>query len=189
MTNIPKDVQIGDFFVVSGGIHSGPLIEFFEQIDKQDIPDEFLEKATLFQHAGLISDIGKDNVMVLEEEGRGMVEVPYHYEDAIIMFSTWALHPANRFEIIQHARSLKGHRYGWLTYAALTAHHYHIWVPGLKRFIDWSGDEICSQSVDDSWTKAGNHIFDDGRWPGDVKPSDLAYKLLSLGAQPIYPER
>ena len=188
MTNIPKDVQIGDFYVVSGGIHTGPLIEFFEQIDKQDIPDEFVMKASLFQHAGLISDIGPYNIMVLEEEGKGMVEQPYHYEDAIIMFSTDALHPVNRMKIIQRARSLKGHRYGWLTYAALTAHHWHIWVPGLKQYINWSGDEICSQSVDDSWTWAGNKVFDDERWHGDVKPSDLAYLLLSLGVQPIYPE-
>lgn len=193
MSNIPEHVEIGDFFVTTGGPRIGPIISFFEQIDKEDIPGKYLTAATQFQHAGLVSEIrpatdGDDKiVMLLEEGGNGMVETPYHYQNAMILWSTGVLVPSNRQAVVARARQLKGHKYGWLTYAALTAHHYHINVPGLKGYIASSSDEICSQSVDDAWEYGGNHIFDDGRWPGDVKPSDLAYRLLEAGAKPLWP--
>lgn len=178
---------------MTGGQHTGPLIAFFEQIDREDIPKGYIERASQFQHAGLVSEVTKPTgngppiVTLLEEGGKGMIETAYHYQQSMIMWSTDVLNPINRGMIIGKARSLKGHKYGWLTYAALTAHHYRINVPGLQKYISSTGDEICSQSVDYSWAFGGNHIFDDGRWPGDVKPSDLAYKLLSKGAKPLWP--
>jgi hypothetical protein len=193
--NIPSDVQPGDFYVVPGGLHTGPLIAFFEQLDKEDIPDEFLQQATQFQHAGLVGSVRYEPghrdpiITVLEEEGNGMVEVEYHYWDSTIMWSTGALHPVNRDLIVINAKTLEGRGYGWMTYGALTLHHNHINLPGLKKIIELSRTQICSQSVDWAWDVAGNHIFTDKRWPGDVKPSDLAYVLLAAGAFPIYPEK
>jgi hypothetical protein len=195
MTNIPEGILPADFYVVTGGKHIGPVISFFQQLDKQDIPEEYLVRATQFQHAGLVAEVfpgkgddGSTLVTVLEEGGDGMVEVPYHADEAaMIMFSTGILVPENRKEIVAKAREQKGHGYGWITYLALILHHYHIYLPGGKWVVEHSRTQICSQSVDYAWDKAGDHIFDDGRWPGDVKPSDLAYRLLAAGARPILP--
>jgi hypothetical protein len=45
-------------------------------------------------------------------------------------------------------------------------------------FIADSGHLICSQLVDLCYLRAGAHLFDDGRLPGDVTPGDL-WKLLN----------
>jgi hypothetical protein len=36
---------------------------------------------------------------------------------------------------------------------------------------------ICSQLVDEAYLRAGVHLFDDGRDPGDVTPGDLLYVI------------
>jgi hypothetical protein len=187
--NLALGIKPGDFFVTTGGHEIGTLIQFFERIDKEDIPPKYLDLATEFEHAGLVSQVGPDGVMLLEEGGNGQVEVPYHYQNALIMWSTGVIvpKPENRPKIVATARTLKGHKYGWLTYGALTLHHYHVNVPGLKTYINDSREDICSQAVDYAWDQSDEHIFTDNRWPGDVKPSDLAYRLLERGAKPIWP--
>lgn len=46
-------------------------------------------------------------------------------------------------------------------------------LPGLKRRIETSKRMICSQLADAAADNAGWHLFDDGRWVGDVTPGDL----------------
>lgn len=36
---------------------------------------------------------------------------------------------------------------------------------------------ICSQLVDEAYLRAGVHLYDDGRLPGDVTPGDLADRI------------
>lgn len=186
MTNIPSGVQPGDFYVVPGGHDVGALIGLLEQLDREQIPPAWIDRCTMFQHAGLVASISPV-LTVLEEEGPGMVEVRYHYDTSPILWSTGILKPLNREKIVANARSLKGFGYGWATYAYLTAHHYHLPIPGLKNYVATHRTEICSQAVDYAWDLAGDHIFTDKRIPGDVKPSDLAYRLLVEGAHPMWP--
>jgi hypothetical protein len=63
--------------------------------------------------------------------------------------------------------------YSWLDYAAVGAHAKHIWLPGLKHYIETTKHMMCSQLVDAAAAKAGWHLFDDNRWPGYVPPCDL----------------
>jgi hypothetical protein len=69
--------------------------------------------------------------------------------------------------------------YGWLDYGAITLHELHIDVPGLRSFIESMHTMICSQLVDRAALDAGKHLFDDGGWPGYIKPSDLGQLLSS----------
>jgi hypothetical protein len=75
------------------------------------------------------------------------------------------------------ARALVGTPYSIADYAALISHRWHIPSPGLKDFIGDTGHMICSQLVDQACYDALWFLFDDDRWPGYVKPSDLGHLL------------
>lgn len=64
-------------------------------------------------------------------------------------------------------------KYSEADYLAQAAHRFHIPLPYLKTYIESSGHMICSQLVDWCALQGGWHLFDDGRWPGYVKPCDL----------------
>lgn len=68
--------------------------------------------------------------------------------------------------------------YSFADYGALGLHRFHIPTPHLEHFIESSGHMICSQLADYCALKGQWHIFEDGRWQGDVTPGDLfkAYK-------------
>lgn len=66
--------------------------------------------------------------------------------------------------------------YSVADYFALAAHRLHIPAPHLKRYVRSSGHMICSQLADAAAAEGGWHLFEDGRWPGDVTPGDL-YRL------------
>lgn len=63
--------------------------------------------------------------------------------------------------------------YSDLDYLALAARRLHIPAPHLKHYIETSGHMICSQLADHCAARGGWHLFDDGRWEGDVTPLDL----------------
>jgi hypothetical protein len=65
--------------------------------------------------------------------------------------------------------------YSGLDYAELTLHHFGIKDPALQRAIASSKRMICSYYVDAAYDEGGDvHLFQDGRWKGDVDPADLA---------------
>lgn len=68
---------------------------------------------------------------------------------------------------------LVGTPYSWLDYEMIALHHLHIPAPHLKKFIQSTKHEICSQLVDQAALTGGWHLFDDDRWPGYVPPCDL----------------
>lgn len=90
---------------------------------------------------------------------------------------------AERSAITGWAMEHQGVGYSFLDYAALTAHGAHLDLPWLQSFIASSKRMICSQFVDADYATAGVHLFQDGRWPGFVKPADLAQLLQELMAQ------
>ncbi|MFD4699794.1 C40 family peptidase [Streptomyces niveus] len=88
---------------------------------------------------------------------------------------------AKRRAIANEAISLVGTPYSYLDYASLGLAHFGVRPAWVRNFVADTGHMICSQLVDEVYLRAGVHLFDDGRLPGDVTPGDL-YKLL-------YPKR
>jgi len=63
--------------------------------------------------------------------------------------------------------------YSMADYFSLAAHRLHIPAPHLRSYIRTSKHQICSQLADAAADNGGWHLFDDGRWPGDITPMDL----------------
>jgi hypothetical protein len=81
-------------------------------------------------------------------------------------------------EVADAAVSFVGTPYNFATYAAIPAHRAHIPVPHLDRYIQSRRHMMCSQLADQALADAGWHVFDDGRLPQDVTPSELFRAML-----------
>jgi hypothetical protein len=79
-----------------------------------------------------------------------------------------------RGHVVAEARKLVGVPYSPTDYLALALLHLHLPSKWIRRRVESSGHMICSQLVDAVYLRAGIHLFDDGRLPGDVMPADLA---------------
>jgi hypothetical protein len=125
----------------------------------------------LYQHAFMALPGG----LILEAEPGGARIVPLHYTDVYWCHGLYRLLPPHttETEIAHIGESMKGIKYSFLDYLALSARRLHIEDPALRRYIANTGHEICSQLDDDFYLRLGAHIFMDGRWPGDVTPMDL----------------
>lgn len=82
------------------------------------------------------------------------------------------------FMVTEAACSFMGTPYNFATYAAIPAHRLHIPVPHLDRYISSRRDMMCSQLADQALADAGWHVFNDGRLPQDVTPSELFRAML-----------
>ncbi|MGW0468307.1 hypothetical protein ACWDX6_24030 [Streptomyces sp. NPDC003027] len=82
-----------------------------------------------------------------------------------------------RQSVMEAATDLVGTPYSFLDYASIALAHYRIRPRWVRDFVADTGHMICSQLVDEVYLRAGVHLFDDGRLPGDVTPGDL-WKLL-----------
>lgn len=134
-----------------------------------------------WEHAFVVLHDG----LILEAEPGGAVIVPMHYRDENVYWCDGIyklLTPKMKSPLVLQpvAESLKGVKYSFLDYAALSAHRLHIPAPGLKDFIEDSGHEICSQLADEFYLRLGAHIFTDERWAGDVTPAGLYRRDLQL---------
>lgn len=128
---------------------------------------------TLWDHAVMCSRISPDGtVWIVEAMPDGAREVPWHYDHVPNRWSTGYDVPYSR-DAGAASRRYIGVGYSFLDYQALELHALHIPAPGLQRYIASTHHLICSQLVDQACQDAGAHLFDDGRWPGYVKPSDL----------------
>ncbi|MET9126927.1 hypothetical protein [Streptomyces sp. NPDC004528] len=84
---------------------------------------------------------------------------------------------AERMRIVDAACGLVGTPYSFMDYGSIALAHYKIRPRWVRDFIADSGHLICSQLVDEAHLRAGVHLFDDGRLPGDVTPGDLWWLL------------
>jgi cell wall-associated NlpC family hydrolase len=102
-------------------------------------------------------------------------------EDAspVVQWSTGIidLTARRRALIMCAARELVGTPYSFLDYGSIALAHFRIRPRWVRDFVADTGHMICSQLVDEVYRRAGIHLFDDGRLPGDVTPGDL-YRLL-----------
>lgn len=79
-----------------------------------------------------------------------------------------------RGRVVAEAREIIGVGYSALDYAALAALHLHLPSKAIRERVQSSGHMICSQLCDAVYLRAGIHLYNDGRLPGDVLPADLA---------------
>jgi hypothetical protein len=114
-------------------------------------------------------------------DGRGRRALPC--EPAQLPGSLWSsglfsLSAGQRAGITGWALAHQGTEYSFLDYGAIFLHMLHVPAPGLRDYIASTGHQICSQFVDSAYSANGVHLFHD-RWPGYVKPGDLARLLKS----------
>jgi hypothetical protein len=174
------DVQIGDWFVVHPDEYRVGWIELGESLIDG--------RRTSWGHAGVCSNIvhepsatpgvpAKRTVYIVEAEPGGAVEREWHWEGNPHLWSTGT--GLSNTTMGASAQSLKGVGYSFADYLAIEAHAARMDIPGLREFIESTHHIMCSQLVDVSAQRALKPVklFDDGRWNGFVKPSNLGYLL------------
>jgi hypothetical protein len=107
------------------------------------------------------------------------------YPAELVPGSLWSsgliqLTTSQRTAICAWAEEHRDTQYSFADYGALVLHMLHVPAPGLREYIGSTGHLICSQFVDTAYEEAGKHLFNDGRWPGYVKPGDLAGMLKDM---------
>jgi cell wall-associated NlpC family hydrolase len=132
-----------------------------------------------YQHAFIY--LG-DGLILEAEPGGARVADLAQYDGRPMLWSTGRipLTPEHRQRIHDLALDMRGVPYSFSDYASLALHRLHVPAPHLRAYIRSSGHMICSQLVDRAYEMAGIHLFDDGRWEGDVTPGDLARLLMSV---------
>jgi hypothetical protein len=171
--------QPGDWAVVRSHSLIGSGVEWMQKLSGVTDP-----RRTGWVHA----IVGLPGNRIGEAEPGGFKCRPMHYDpqDVFWISGRWPRGEPTEIQrqlIVKAAEDL-GYRdvgYSELDYVAIAAHQWHLWAPGLKHFIEASGHMICSQSVDWCCLQAGYHLFRDERWPGFVRPYDLA----KLGGAPF----
>ncbi len=178
MTRPVMTWEPGDFAVVQSRALVGEAIEWMQHLSRVTDPHR-----TGWVHAF----IGMPDGDVVEAEPGGTVRRPFHYDPALVCWSTGRLDPpptqAQRMRIIESAQQCADRRIGYsgLDYLAIAARQWHLWAPGLRDYIKDSGHMQCSQETDWCYARASYHLFR-GRWAGYVRPYDLAVRI---GAPPV----
>jgi len=134
---------------------------------------------TMFDHAVICSRVRRDGtVYIVEALPAGARENLWHYDDHDHLWSTGVVKTSTKAG--KAALRYVGAPYSWLDYAALSAHTWHLWVPGLKHYVASGKHLLSSQLVDRAEQDAGVHLFSDRRWRGYVRPSDLAELIFKI---------
>lgn len=119
------------------------------------------------------------------------VEIGAEHWTPDFMFIRPRYSPGQGMAVALHAEEMTERKipYGWLDYVRIAAHRTPIPTPHLDRHVSAVDEDgyplraICSQAVDAQLTMAGFEVFDDGRRPQDVIPSELGLRLLDLGPE------
>jgi hypothetical protein len=184
--------QPGDFAVIDTGGRASAILRGLEWLSDA-VETDTLKRESQWDHAAICTQVVTgppavradgsvlaegDTVVFIVEAGRGGAgEVPWHYGGRPFKWSAGVIPmtAGQRILAAQTARHLADEHVGYsdLDYLALTLHSLHIPAPGLKALIGDTRRMICSQLVDYCCLQAGVHLYDDLRWPGFVKPSDL----------------
>lgn len=128
-----------------------------------------------YQHAFIVLP----GERLIEAMPGGAIVAPLSkYDDREVLYvSPAGLTYAQRKAICDCALKYEGVPYSFLDYGALAAHRFHLPVPYLRRYIESTGHQICSQLADRAYLDAGQNLFDDGRWEGYVTPMAIANEL------------
>lgn len=128
-----------------------------------------------YTHAFVVLPGGK--VIEAMPGGARIADLSDYLDGQDVIFSRMRLTDFERENIVAHAESFEGVPYSFLDYLSLALVHFNIRPKWLRKYIKDSGHMICSQLVDEAYLRAGVHLFDDGRDPGDVTPGDLLYVI------------
>jgi cell wall-associated NlpC family hydrolase len=131
--------------------------------------------ASPVQHAYVY--VGGGYIVQAMPSGAEKIRLDEASEPVVWSTGRFDLTAAERIRICYEARSLVGTPYSFLDYASIALEHFRIRPRCVRHFVADSGHLICSQLVDEVYLRAGVHLFDDDRLPGDVTPGDL-WKLL-----------
>jgi cell wall-associated NlpC family hydrolase len=151
--------ELGDFFVIRSDGWGGRLIRWGTRSN--------------VNHAGLY--VGAGLVVEAQPSGATVAPMPDH-----AVWSDLPLTDLEREAIVRESRRLLGTPYSWIDVVCIgLAKTFGVHVPGpVRRRLARRDELMCSQLVDTAYLNAGIHLYDDGRWPGDVSPSDLLDLIL-----------
>jgi hypothetical protein len=161
----------GDFAVVDTGQRTSRLTRLGKALSRGGF--------TMFDHAVICSRVRRDGtVYIVETTPSGARENIWHYDDHDHLWSTGVVKTSAKAG--KAALTYVGTPVTWRDYVAMSAHAWHLWVPGHRHYVGSTRHLICSQLVDRAELDAGVHLFADRRWPGYVRPSDLADLILHI---------
>lgn len=122
-------------------------------------------------HAGIFLGGGK----VVEAQPHGAVIVSANRYLKSARWSNLPLTDEQRARIVAEAARMQGRKYGFVDIAVLGLVHVVGWhtPQWVRDYLQRSDRLICSQLVDLVYTRAGIHLFNDGRVPAEVTPGDL----------------
>ncbi len=154
MTSPPPD--LGDFFVVRT---EGWAARVIRVVTRSDV-----------NHAGVY--VGDGRIVEAQPAGAAFNQVDA-YPNA--RWSHVPLSGVQRQAIVAEAVALIGTPYSWVDVVCIGLADLFGWsVPEpIRHRLRGKGELMCSQLVDTAYLRAGVHLFNDGRLPGDVAPSDL----------------
>jgi hypothetical protein len=184
--SLPAGIGPGDWCVVNTGSQVSAPIQILQYVSDKVSKAYKDPEISQWDHALMCVAVNSDGtILIVEAEPGGARLCKWHYDDRPYKWSTGIIDMpfAAGTAATKYARpgpwGPHGVPYSDLDYGALTAHALHIPVPGLQGFIANSHHMICSQLVDQSAQDGGKHLFNDDRWPGYVKPSDLGWLLVT----------
>jgi hypothetical protein len=179
--------QPGDFFVteIQGRTFAGSThrwVQLGEWIIDGDDPSPW-------SHAGCVLDGGRTLEAMPGGAIIGSLTDVMRQPHAFSSWSPTDLPDSKRRDLLELAPRYIGVGYSALDYAAIGLHDLapNYDAQWLRDYIDDSGHLLCSQLVADWYTRCDLHHFNDNRWPGYVKPSDLGRVLT--GPQPTLDRR
>jgi hypothetical protein len=161
----------GDFAVVDTRKRGPWLIQLGKRLSRGGF--------MMFDHAVICSRVRRGTIYIVEAMPSGAKENVWHYGDHDHLWSTGLVKTSTKAGIA--ALAYVGKPYSWLDYAAVAAHAWHLWTPGMRLFMRSTRHLTGSQLVDRAELDAGIHLFVDRRWRGYVRPSDLADLILAIG--------
>jgi uncharacterized protein YycO len=156
--------QPGDYFLAQIKGFGGFLIRVAQLLTGD---------ASRYTHAGVVLDDG--TVVQAEPGGATVVPLAEILDKPPVAYSRLELTDQERAAIVKAARSYAGVPYSFLDYLYLALTTLGVTWDWVTERVQNDGHMICSQLVDQAYQDAGVHLFEDGRFPGDVTPGDLAH--------------
>lgn len=126
--------------------------------------------------------VGNGQIVEANPSGAAVGNVS-EYPHAI--WSHMALTDQQRHAIANAADTLVGTPYSWVDDVCIGLADLFGWhVPEpVRARLSGRSRLMCSQLVDVAYSKAGIHLFPDGRIPGDVSPGDLLHLIEGQPAE------
>lgn len=179
--NANPEPRPGDWFVTTISGPGGGLVGLGEawadSVTLHKLSEAERRLAQDWRHAGMF--LGDGSVLQAEPHG---AEIVSWTPVAGTLIST-GLWPEADPELVTHvAADRTGTPYSWADYAQLAAHRMGMDWEWLRAEIKATGHMMCSMLLDRCQLDMGVHLFEDGRWEGDVMPLDLGLLLASKGA-------